>query len=212
MPIVIAGDPVLHNPTQPVELSPGQEPSPELATLIQDMYETMDRAHGVGLAANQVGVGQRFFVYHCPDIEGPDGSQLTDAEIEANGGPMRRGCVINPVLETSEIPETMPDEDADDEGCLSVPGYSFPTGRANWARVTGLDEHGQEVSVEGYGFFARCLQHEVGHLDGFLYTDTLIGRFKRQAKKAIKAEGWNQAGNTWTPGVDKDPFGHEDLD
>src|SRR5699024_3246981 len=70
----------------------------------------------------------------------------------------------------------------------------------------------EPVTVEGYGFFARCLQHEVGHLDGFLYTDTLIGRNKRAAKKAFKAEGWNVEGNrTWLPGVDKDHFGHDDV-
>ncbi|MDC7104233.1 peptide deformylase [Corynebacterium falsenii] len=209
MPIVIAGDPVLHNPTEPIELADGSIPE-DLATLIADMYETMDAAHGVGLAANQVGVNKRVFVYHCPDIEGPDGERLSEEEIEANGGPMRRGCVINPVLETSTIPETMPDEELDEEGCLSVPGYSFPTGRADWARVTGTDEHGQPVTVEGYGFFARCLQHETGHLDGYLYTDMLIGRWKRAAKKVIKSEGWKEAGHTWTPGVDADPFGHDD--
>lgn len=209
MPVVIAGDPVLHNPTEPVVLENNQIPE-DLATLIQDMYETMDAAHGVGLAANQVGVNKRLFVYGCPDIEGPGGVRLTEEQIEANGGPMRRGCVINPVLETSELPETMPHEDLDEEGCLSVPGYSYPTGRADWARVTGIDEHGQPVSVEGYGFFARCLQHEVGHLNGYLYTDMLIGRWKRLAKKAFKGEGWNQEGHrTWLPGVDEDPFGHE---
>lgn len=209
MPIVIAGDPVLHQPTEDVELVDGK-PSAEIQQLVENMYATMDKAHGVGLAANQVGVDKRLFVYACPDIEGADGERLSEEQIEANGGPLRRGCVINPVLETSDIPETMPDEDADEEGCLSVPGYDFPTGRADWARVTGVDEHGEPVSVEGYGFFARCLQHEVGHLDGFLYTDALIGRYKRQAKKAFKAEGWNTGGRTWMPGVDKDPFGHDD--
>lgn len=205
-PIVIHGDPVLHNPTEPVTESPA-----ELAELIADMYETMDVAHGVGLAANQIGVGKRLFVYNCPDVEGPDGAEKTPEEIEAQGGEMRRGCVINPVLETSEIPETMPRVDGmDDEGCLSVPGKSFPTGRADWARVTGTDEHGNPVSVEGCGFFARCLQHEVGHLDGFLYTDVLVGRWKRTAKKHIKAEGWLTGGQTWLPGVDADPFGHDD--
>ncbi|MEJ5998844.1 peptide deformylase [Corynebacterium sp. H130] len=205
-PIVIHGDPVLHNPTEPVTETPA-----ELAELIADMYETMDRAHGVGLAANQIGVGKRLFVYNCPDVEGPNGELKTPEEIEAQGGEYRRGCVINPVLETSEIPESMPNDDGtDDEGCLSVPGESFPTGRADWARVTGTDEHGEPVTVEGYGFFARCLQHEVGHLDGFLYTDTLIGRWKRAAKKAIKSNGWTSAGNTWTPGVDEDPFGYDD--
>lgn len=202
-PIVIHGDPVLHHPTETVTESPA-----ELAALIADMYETMDAAHGVGLAANQVGVGKRLFVYNCPDLEGPGGEPLPEAE---QG--YRRGCVINPVLATSEIPETMPaDDGSDDEACLSVPGEGFATGRADWARVTGTDETGAEVSVEGYGFFARCLQHEVGHLDGYVYTDTLIGRHKRAAKKTIKRNGWTEAGRTWTPGVDEDPFGHDDTD
>lgn len=196
-PIVIHGDPVLHNPTQEVTESPEQ-----LAELIADMYETMDAANGVGLAANQIGVSKRLFVYNCPDLDGPNGTTKED-------GTTRRGCVINPVLETSDIPKTMPNDDgSDDEGCLSLPGEGFPTGRADWARVTGTDENGEKVSVEGYGFFARCLQHEVGHLDGFVYTDTLIGRNKREAKKIIKANGWLEPGQTWTPGVDEDPFGH----
>lgn len=191
-PIVIHGDPVLHTPTAPVT-----EPVAELQELIADMYETMDRAHGVGLAANQVGVGKRLFVYNCPDEDGT----------------YHRGCVINPVLETSEIPKTMPRTDGeDDEGCLSVPGESFPTGRAEWARVTGIDEHGDPVTIEGTGFLARCFQHEVGHLDGLVYTDTLIGRWRRQAKKMVKRNGWTEAGLSWLPGVDPDPFGHDDED
>lgn len=195
-PIVVHGDPVLHHPTEPVTESPE-----ELADLIADMYETLEAAHGVGLAANQVGVGKRLFVYDCPDEDGPDGTEL---EHPTN----RRGCVINPVLETSTIPKTMPDEEYDQEACLSVPGLSYPTGRADWARVTGTDEHGNPVSIEGYGFFARCLQHEVGHLDGFVYTDVLVGHYKRQAKRTMKRKGWTEAGNTWLPGSDPDPFGH----
>ncbi len=191
MPIVISGDPVLHHPTKPVD--PAE--IPELQQLIADMFETMDVAHGVGLAANQVGVAKRLFVYNCPDDEGH----------------WHRGCIINPTLTTSEIPKTMPADDGSaEEGCLSVPGYSFPTGRAEEATVVGLDETGAEIEVSGTGFFARCLQHEVGHLDGYLYTDTLIGRWKRAAKKAIKQEGWTEPGNTWMPGVDEDPFGHDD--
>lgn len=188
-PIVIHGDPVLHEPTKEVT-----QPVEELAELIADMHETMDAAHGVGLAANQIGVPLRLFVYHCPD-----------------GDQMRRGTVINPVLETSEIPKTMPADDGeDDEGCLSVPGYSWPTGRADWAKVTGLDENGNEIEVEGTGFFARCLQHETGHLDGFLYTDVLTGRYKKEAKRVIRDNGWKEAGHTWLPGTDEDPFGHDE--
>lgn len=189
-PIVIHGDPVLHNPTQEVT-----EPVSELQELIADMYETMEVANGVGLAANQIGVSKRIFVFNCPDDEGT----------------MHRGCFINPVLETSEIPETMPaDDGTEDEGCLSVPGEGFPTPRADWARVTGLDEHGEEVSVEGHGFFARMLQHEVGHLDGYVYTDMLIGRHRRAAKKTLKRNGWTEPGLTWLPGEVEDPFGHDD--
>lgn len=188
-PVVIYGDPVLHHPTREVT-DPGS-----CRELIDDMFETMARAHGVGLAANQVGVDLRLFVYDCPDDDGH----------------LHRGYVINPVLETSTIPRTMPaDDGSEDEGCLSLPGEGFPTGRAHWAKVTGVDLDNQPITVEGTGFFARCLQHEVGHLDGYVYTDTLIGRFKRQAKRAIKDNGWDHPGNTWLPGVDPDPFGHED--
>ncbi|WP_280400750.1 peptide deformylase [Nocardia carnea] len=193
LPIVIVGDPVLHRPTEPVTESPA-----ELAGLIADMYETLDAANGVGLAANQVGVAKRLFVYDCPD-------RAADGTVAR-----RRGAVINPVLETSEIPETMPDPDDDEEGCLSVPGEQFPTGRADWAKVTGTDEHGEPVTVEGTGFFARMLQHEVGHLDGHLYIDVLIGRHARAAKKSVKRNGWGVPGLSWLPGSDPDPFGHDD--
>ncbi|MCS4490223.1 peptide deformylase [Corynebacterium sp. ES2794-CONJ1] len=191
-PIVIYGTPVLHAPTETVT-----EPVSELQELIADMYETMAVARGVGLAANQIGVNKRIFVFDCPDDQGV----------------YHRGCFINPVLETSDIPLGMPETDgSDDEGCLSLPGLGFPTGRASWAKVTGLNEQGEEVSMEATGFLARCFQHEVGHLDGFVYADVLVGRWKRAAKKAIKAEGWGAPGSTWMPGEDVDPFGHDDLD
>lgn len=193
LPIRIVGDPVLHNPTEPVTESPA-----ELAPLLTDMFETLDAANGVGLAANQVGVGLRLFIYDCPDLDA-DGNQIR-----------RTGAVINPILETSAIPETMPDPDDDEEGCLSVPGEQFPTGRADWAKVTGTDADGNPVEVEGTGFFARMLQHEVGHLEGFLYVDVLIGRNARAAKKAIKRNGWGVPNLSWIPGTVDDPFGHDD--
>lgn len=193
LPIRIVGDPVLHTPTEKVSQSPT-----ELAQLVADMYDTLDAANGVGLAANQVGEPLRLFVYDCPDLR-------ADGSVQR-----RRGAVINPILETSAIPETMPDPDDDEEGCLSVPGEQFPTGRADWARVSGTDEHGAEVTVEGEAFFARMLQHEVGHLDGFLYVDVLIGRNARAAKKTIKRNGWGTPGLSWLPGDEPDPFGYDD--
>ncbi|MEI7544339.1 MAG: peptide deformylase [Mycobacteriaceae bacterium] len=193
-PILILGDPVLHSPASPVSIGPDGSLPADLLDLITDMYDTMDAANGVGLAANQIGVGLRVFVYDCPD---------------ERGKPIyHRGVVINPVLETSEIPETMPDPESDDEGCLSVPGESFPCGRAQWARVTGLDADSNPVSLEGTGLFARMLQHEAGHLDGFLYVDKLIGRHARAAKRAVKSNGWGVPGLSWLPGDVPDPFGH----
>ena len=193
-PIVILGDRVLHVPTAPVPVGPDGSLPADLTDLITDMYDTMAAANGVGLAANQIVVGLRLFVYDCAEERG-----------NAN---YRRGVVINPALETSEIPETMPDPETDDEGCLSVPGESFPCGRATWARVTGLDADGDPVSLEGTGLFARMLQHETGHLDGLLYVDTLIGRHARSAKRAVKSNGWGVPGLSWLPGAEPDPFGH----
>jgi peptide deformylase len=194
VPIRIVGDPVLHTATSPVPVGADGSLPADIADLITDLYETMDAAYGVGLAANQIGVPLRVFVYDCADERG----QST----------RRRGAIINPVLETSEVPETMPDPDDDDEGCLSVPGESFPTGRATWARVTGLDADGSEITLEGNGLFARMLQHETGHLDGFLYLDRLVGRNARAAKKTVKSNGWGVPGLSWMPGEGPDPFGH----
>lgn len=180
--------------TEPVPVGADGSLPADLADLIQDMYETMDAANGVGLAANQIGVAKRLFVYDCAEARGRTSRH--------------RGVIINPVLETSEVPETMPDPDHDDEGCLSVPGESFPTGRADWARVTGLDADGNKITLEGTDLFARMLQHETGHLDGFLYLDRLVGRHARAAKRAVKSHGWGVPGLTWMPGEDPDPFGH----
>ncbi|BBX34444.1 peptide deformylase [Mycolicibacterium mageritense DSM 44476 = CIP 104973] len=194
VPIRIVGDPVLHTPTEPVPVGADGSLPDDLPELIQTMYDTMDAANGVGLAANQIGVAKRLFVYDCAETRGRS--------------VRHRGVVINPVLETSEVPETMPDPDDDEEGCLSVPGENFPTGRADWARVTGLDADGSPVTLEGTDLFARMLQHETGHLDGFLYIDKLVGRHARAAKRAVKRNGWGVPGLSWTPGEVPDPFGH----
>ncbi|HEY3467511.1 MAG TPA: peptide deformylase [Amycolatopsis sp.] len=177
-PIVIAGEPVLHQPTREIT-----EFDEKLRTLTEDMFETMYAAEGVGLAANQIGLGLRVFVYDCPDDEGV----------------RHKGVVVNPKLETSEIPETMPDPDDDWEGCLSAPGESYPTGRAKWAKVTGYDVEGNPIEVEGTGYFARCLQHETDHLDGYIYLDRLVGRHARAAKKMLKHNKWGVPGNSWLP-------------
>jgi peptide deformylase len=183
-PIRIVGDPVLHQPVRKIETF-----DEDLRTLVEDMFETMAAARGVGLAANQVGVDLRVFVYDCPDDEGV----------------RHRGVIVNPAIETTERPETMPDPDDDLEGCLSVPGESFPTGRASWAKVTGQDLDGQPIEVEGTGYFARCLQHETDHLDGLLYLNRLVGRYSKESKRMLKQNGWGKPGLSWDPAEEGDP-------
>ncbi|MGF7125187.1 peptide deformylase [Rhodococcus sp. AG1013] len=176
-PIVIAGDPLLATPAVPVTRF-----GSELAAFVADMFETNTAANGAGLAANQIGDPRAVFVYDLID-----------------NGVRHRGCVINPTLETSERPETMPDPD-ELEGCLSVPGERFPTGRADWARVSGVDTGNRPIVVEATGYLARCFQHEVDHLEGRLYVDRLIGRHRRAARKMIKLRGWTEPGGSWLPG------------
>jgi peptide deformylase len=184
-PIRIVGDPVLHQPTRPVETF-----DRELRELVDDMFDTMAAARGVGLAANQIGVDLRLFVYDCPDDDGK----------------RHRGLVVNPSITTSERPETMPDPEDDTEGCLSVPGERYPTGRADWAKVVGQNVDGKEITVEGTGYFARCLQHETDHVDGLLYLNRLTGRYLKESKRMLKTNGWGVPGLSWDPAVAEDPF------
>ena len=150
--------------------------------LVRDLVETVELPGRAGVAAPQIGVGVRAFSYN---VDGEIGYVLNPVLVEVSGEPVRIG-----------------------EGCLSVPGENFPTGRADWARVKGVDSDGEPIEVEGTGFFARCLQHETDHLDGHLYIDRLIGKNQRRAFKVVREHGWGVPGLSWQPGVDPDPFGH----
>jgi peptide deformylase len=176
-PITIVGHRALTQRTRRV-----REVTDELRTLVADMFESMDAAKGVGLAAPQVGSRWRLFVYSCPDAEDT----------------LRRGVVLNPVLERFGGIEL--DEETL-EGCLSVPGEGFPTARHRGARVRGTDLDGTEVVVEDEGgVLARALQHEVDHLEGMLYLDRLTPHRKREALDAVRDRGWRAGGIlTWDP-------------
>ena len=163
-PICITGEPVLHQRASEVEIFDA-----ELRELVQDMFETMDKAPGVGLAAPQIGVGLRIFTYDYPDDEGND----------------RRGVVINPTLEIGEIVDEPADEDTEIEGCLSVPGERFPLKRAETAVITGVDLDQNPVRIEAEGWFARIFQHEFDHLDGKLYVDRLAEPWKEISSDII---------------------------
>lgn len=184
-PILIYGAPQLRAPGQEVV-----EFDASLAQLVADLFETNAAAHGAGLAANQIGDPRRVFVFDCPDERGR----------------RFRGYVVNPIISTSEIPQTMPDPYMDTEGCLSVPGEHYPTGRANEARVLGVDMTGNPVEINGEDYFARCLQHESDHLEGRLYIDRLIGRNARAAKRMLRAYKNDVRVRSWMPGKDPDPF------
>lgn len=176
-PITIIGHRALEQRTRRV-----REVTDDIRTLVADMLETNDAADGAGLAAPQVGSRWRIFVYSC-----------TDAQEQ-----LRRGVVINPRLERFGPLEL--DEETI-EGCLSVPGEGFPTARHRGARVTGIDLEGNPVVVEDEGgVLARCLQHEVDHLEGSLYVDRLSPARRREARDAVSARGWRARGLiSWDP-------------
>ncbi len=156
--IRIVGDPVLRTPCDPVTTIDAR-----VRGLVDDLLETVDADGRAGLAANQIGVSLRAFSWNIDD------------EI---------GYVLNPrIVELSD--EEYQD---DDEGCLSVPGLWFPTRRSWYARVVGEDVDRKEVVVEGTGLMARCLQHEVDHLDGHLYLDRLDRSVRKKAMKAIREQ------------------------
>lgn len=159
-PIRLFGDPVLRSPTDPIAVTPGD---PKLLALADDLIDSVTPDGRAGVAANQIGVSLRAFSYNVDS---------------------RVGYVFNPVLEVHGEPEPV------DEGCLSVPGFSFPRRRHPWARVTGVDAYGNLVEVSGEGLMAQALQHECDHLDGRLYIEGLDPELKREAMRAIRQAPW----------------------
>jgi peptide deformylase len=152
------GDPVLVTPASQVV-----DFDKELRVLVRDLTETMLAAPGAGLAAPQIGVPLRVFVW---DVDGA------------------LGHLINPSLDlSSEMQEG-------DEGCLSFPDLVYPTPRAFRAVAKGFNMHGEPVVVEGTELLARALQHETDHLDGILFIDRLSPEDRKAAMKEIRESEW----------------------
>ena len=143
--IITDGHPTLRKVAKRVD--PKEIADPLFQQLIDDMFETMYAAPGVGLAAPQVNVSKRMFVIDVHDDE-------REPEV-----------VINPKIEKAE------EEVELTEGCLSVPGMVGEITRFKRVAVTGLDRDGNKIRLEGDGLFAQCLQHEIDHLNGVLYVD-----------------------------------------
>jgi peptide deformylase len=162
--ITEVGEEVLHKPCRDVT-----EFGPDLAALIDDMFLTMYTADGAGLAANQVGVDLRLFVYDCPDDEGV----------------RHVGHIVNPVLEPLDAAHRRLLDEG--EGCLSVPGATMDLPRPDRAAVRGYDRDGEPLVIEGTGYFARCLEHETDHVNGQVYLDRLSGRERKDALRQMAA-------------------------
>ncbi|MGI9118900.1 MAG: peptide deformylase [Acidimicrobiales bacterium] len=154
--IRLVGDPVLRQPASAVT-----EIDARLARLAADMIVTMHEAPGIGLAAPQVGVQKRMFVYDLQDDQGPH-------------------TIINPVVSEAR------GEWVYEEGCLSVPGLSWEIVRAKEVHLIGLDLDGNEVSFEADDLLARMFQHEVDHLDGILLLERLDDDQAKQAKRELR--------------------------
>ena len=157
-PIRHFGDPVLVTPASEVI-----DFDKELRVLVKDLTETMLDAPGAGLAAPQIGVPLRVFVWDVDEA---------------------LGHLINPTLELSA------DMQDGDEGCLSFPELVYPTPRAFRAVAKGFNMHGEAVTVEGTELLARALQHETDHLNGILFIDRLSEDDRKLAMKEIRESDW----------------------
>ncbi len=153
--IRLFGDPVLTSPASEVTDIDGK-----LVRLAEDMVETMHEAHGLGLAAPQVGIQKRLFVCQFGEDD-----PLT---------------IVNPT-----ISETRGEWEYE-EGCLSIPGLFFPIVRPKEIHLTGYDLEGREVSIEADEIEARCFQHELDHLDGRLLLSMLDKDQKREAMRELR--------------------------
>jgi peptide deformylase len=163
------GEPVLERMAEPVD----DFDSSELKQLIEDMFETMYAAKGVGLAAPQVGIGKR----------------LTVIDLSVGEDESKKLVLINPEIiarEGSQVGE---------EGCLSIPGFREPVTRAHKVTVKAHNGKGEPVELSGEELLARALQHEVDHLNGKLFINHLSALkrdiIRRKIKKLQKAGEWD---------------------
>ncbi|HEV2500764.1 MAG TPA: peptide deformylase, partial [Terriglobia bacterium] len=166
-PIVKYGQPVLDKVAEPVK-----EFDAALEKLVADMFDTMYAAHGVGLAAPQIGISKSLCVIDTTSAEDPNAKIV----------------LANPVIVSVEGKQT------GEEGCLSLPNFRSPTDRPMKATVRAQDIHGQEITLNGDDLLARAFCHEIDHLNGILFIHhlSLLKRdsIRRKVKKLVKAGEW----------------------
>ncbi|MCX4091234.1 peptide deformylase [Nocardia sp. alder85J] len=172
-PVRLFGDPVLRARADEVGTF-----DRELRQLVGDLTDTMHGSGGVGMAAPQIGVGLRVFVYDTRR----DGRSNT---------PGAAGALVNPTFEViGEEEQTGP------EGCLSIPGLRYDVTRALKVVARGHDADGEPVEFEASDLLARCVQHETDHLDGVLYIQRLDQASRKDAMRAVRESSWFAAGKT----------------
>ena len=159
-PVTRWGEPVMHR-----ELRDVADFDEDLRELVADMVATMRAADGVGLAANQIGVDLKVFVFDCPDEDGE----------------RHEGVVCNPRLLLPEGDDRRLDDG--DEGCLSLPGAFVECARPDSATVEGFGLDGSPVKFTGDGLLARCLQHETDHTLGTVFGDRLPTKLRKKLQK-----------------------------
>ncbi len=164
-PIVMYGDPILRKRSKEIP-----EGSLDIKTFVQDMFETMYAANGIGLAAPQIGKGIRLFVV--------DGTALDDLEEDMTGF---KKVFVNPVIINEEG-----DKWDFEEGCLSIPNIRENVARPERLRIRYEDEEGNAMDEEYGGMKARIIQHEYDHLDGKMFVDYLTPLKKRMLKGKLK--------------------------
>ena len=172
--IRLFGDPVLRSKAAALTEIDGS-----VARLCDSMFATMYAARGIGLAAPQVGVRKRLFVYDEP-------------------GSCGRGVILNPVITESDGTWVF------EEGCLSVPGYAWKIERPRTIALSGVDLDGNEVTVEADDLFARLIQHEIDHLDGVLLTERLDPDERRAALIELRRRGLGTPGAGLFPSLGAD--------
>jgi peptide deformylase len=165
LPVRLIGDPVLRRPAEPVT-----DFDAELRALVADLRETLADKQGAGLAAPQLGVSRRVFVF---------APQLHEGDLDH---------LVNPVLD-------FPDDEEQDgpEGCLSIPGIYLDTQRRLNVVAKGFTELGDPVQVVGGGLLARCIQHETDHLDGVLFVDRQRPEQQQRLLATIREAAWHDA-------------------
>jgi peptide deformylase len=167
-PIVKYGQPVLETPAETV----AEFDTPELHKLIEDMFESMYAAKGVGLAATQIGIGKRIAVIDTTNGEDPNAKLV----------------LINPEIVSKDGAQTS------EEGCLSIPGFRENVTRANKVRVRAQNAKGETFEQEGEGLLARAFQHETDHLNGSLYISHVSplkrDLIRRKIRKLQKLGEW----------------------